>query len=122
MTCGCTLFSLVVKMFSRNGFSLTFLLVSVCVLFLMAPATRAECDCDKPENEQQERNGFDNILHKTLCGVKGAARTVTNKVKDGYHYVKTKLSSSDSKQPEETTYPDIDLRFGNTEKPVNLAN
>lgn len=115
-------------MFTRNGFSLTFLLGSVCVLLLvvMTPPARAECDCDKPANEQEERTGWDNILHKTICGVKGAAKTVTSKVKDGYHYVQKKLSSSDSKQPEQTTetFYDIDLRFGNTntEEPIKLAN
>lgn len=113
-------------MFSRNGFSLTFLLASGLILVaLMAPPTRAECDCDKPENEQQQREGWDNILHKSLCAVKGATKTVTDKVKDGYHYVQKKLSSSDPVQPQvvtnETVY-DVDLRFGNTEEPIKLAN
>lgn len=111
-------------MFSRNGFSLTFLLGSVCVLLVvMTPPTKAECDCDKPENEQ--RTGWDKWMYKAICGVKGAARTVSNKVKDGYHYVKDKLSSSDSKPPQGDEYYDIDLRSGfgdNTEKPVQLAN
>lgn len=126
------LFSLVVKMFVRNGFSLTFVVVSVFVLLLavMTPATRAECDCDKPENEQKERHGFGKFVHNTLCGAKGVVHAATNKVKDGYNYVKNKLSPSDTDstlrdiKPEETTY-DVDLRFGdagNTENPVNLAN
>lgn len=119
-------------MVSRNRFSLTFVLASVCVLLLavMTPATRAECDCDKPEEEQKERHGVSKFFHNTLCGVKGAARSVSNTVKDGYHYVKNKLSSSKSEHdstrtefiPEETTYH-VDLRFGgNTEPTVNLAN
>lgn len=121
-------------MFSRNGFSLTFLLVSVCVLLLavMTPATRAECDCDKPENEQKERHGVSKFFHNTLCGVKGAAKSVSNTVKDGFNYVKNKLSSSDTARsesiPEATTYK-LDLRFldntgntENTESPVRLAN
>lgn len=111
-------------MLSRNGFSLTFLLASVLLLVvMMTPATRAECDCNKPENEQ--RTGLDKLLHKTICGVKGAAKVVTDKVKDGYHYVQEKLSSSDSMQPQDMangTVYDVDLRFGNTEDPIKLAN
>lgn len=109
-------------MFLRNGFSLTFLLVSAFVLLtIMAPATKAECDCNKPENEQSSE--WDKILHRTICNVKDAAKTVTDKVKDGYHYVQKKLSSSssESKQPEDTTLYDVDLRFGNTEEPIKLA-
>lgn len=113
-------------MFARNGFSLTFLLASVLiVMVIVAPTARAECDCEKPENEQQERQGWDKILHKTLCGVKGVAKTVTDKVKDGYHYVEKKLSSSGTTQPIEITNEtvnDFDLRSGNTEEPIKLAN
>lgn len=100
-------------------------MVSACVLMLvmMTPATRAECDCDKPEEEQKERQGFDKLLHKTICGITGAAKKAKETVKDGYHYVQNKLSSSssDSKQPEETTLYDVDVRFGNTEEPIKLA-
>lgn len=117
-------------MVSRNRFSLTFAVVSVCVLMLavMTPATRAECDCDKPENEQKDRNGVGKFFHSALCGVKGAARTVTNSVKDGYHYVKNKLSSSGSETsrsefiPESTTYT-VDLRIDDPEEDaIKLAN
>lgn len=109
-------------MFLRNGFSLTFLLVSAFVLLtIMAPATKAECDCNKPESEQATT--LDKILHKTICGVKGAAKTVSDKVKDGYHYVKNKLSSSsDANQTEENVTYDVDLRFGSTDEPIQLAN
>lgn len=116
-------------MVSRNRFSLTFLVVSVCVLMLavMTPAARAECDCDKPENEQKERHGVGKFFHSTLCGVKGAAKSVTDTVKDGYRYVKNKLSSSGSESsrpefiPETTTYQ-VDLRFDNEEDHIKLAN
>lgn len=116
-------------MVSRNRFSLTFSVVSVCVLLLavMGPASGTECDCDKPENEQQERHGVGKFFHSAICGVKGAARTVTTSVKDGYQYVKNKLSSSGSESsrsefiPETTTYT-VDVRFDNPEEPIKLAN
>lgn len=122
-------FSLVVKMASRNRISLTISVVSVCVLLLavMTPAARAECDCDKPEAEQKERGAVGQFFHGALCKVKGATKSVTNTVKDGYHYVKNKLSGSESSRsepvPESTTYPQVDLRFDlPTEEPIKLAN
>lgn len=116
-------------MVSRNRFGPTFAVVSVCVLMLavMAPATRAECDCDKPENEQMERGAVGKVFHSALCGVKGAAKSVTSSVKNGYHYVKNKLSGSGSESsrpefvPETTTYQ-VDLRFDDPEEPIKLAN
>lgn len=111
-------------MFSRNGISLTFLLVSVCVLLVVTRA-RAECDCNQPESENtSERSGVGKFFHNTYCGAKGVAKKVSETVKDGYKYVKNKLSSDDKtqtgqKQPE---YYDVDLRNGITDEPIKLAN
>lgn len=112
-------------MFVRYGLSWSLVIVSVCVLLVITPA-KAECDCEKPDSENT-RTGVDKFFHSTLCGVKGAAKTVGEKVKGGYNYVKNKLSP-------ETTTPatvqlatyDIDLRSGvdggDQPAPVQLAN
>lgn len=98
-------------MLSRNRISLTYLLVSVCVLLVVTPA-RAECDCDKPENEQKERSGVTKFFHDTVCGVKTVAKSVGESVKDGYKFVKGKLTPESKTEAPRPIFPDIDLRAG----------
>lgn len=108
-------------MFSRNGISLTFFLVSVCVLLVVTPS-RAECDCEKPENDQKERSGVSKVFHDTLCGVKSVAKTVGTSVKDGYKYVKGKFVPETKTEAPEASF-DVDLRGGEiTEEPIKLAS
>lgn len=81
----------------HNKFS--FLLLSVGILLLVAPqnATATECDCDYPNVEMTERGKVADFFHKVGCGIKKGAKAVKESVKDGYHYVKDKISPTTPK-------------------------
>lgn len=94
-------------MISKNGLGLAFLLVSVGVLLVVAPANvRAECDCDKPDTG--DRSGVSKFFHNVGCGIKSGAKTVAESVKDGYTYVKTKITPGEKTQsPSEEITPAV---------------
>lgn len=115
-------------MYVRNDISLTFLVLSVCILLMITPA-RAGCDrsiqnnpTDTVSEVTTERSGVSQFFHSTICGAKDVAKKVSETVKDGYKYVKTKLSSdAKSTQPEQPEFYNVDLRSGPTEEPIKLA-
>lgn len=106
-------------MVARNGVSLVFLAVSVCVLLMIAPATvRGDVECEREDLT---------LWQKVKCGAKKAADQIeetagkaADKAKEVYHdtsvYVKDKFA-------DKTTTPAYipDLTSGNTEKPIPLA-
>lgn len=103
---------------ARNGASFLFLLVSVGVLLMVAPASvRGDSGCEG-ENNNGESGKVADFFHKVGCGLKTGAKQITESVKDGYKYVKGKIQDINS---EPTTPANIDLRSGNTEKPIPLA-
>lgn len=108
-------------MVSINKISLAFLLISFGVLLVVTPAqVNAECDCDKQDTingTEAEKSGFSKFFNKVKCGLIVGAKQATDAAKDGYHFVKDKLSSDST----EATYPEIDVRSGNTEVPIKLA-
>lgn len=81
----------------HNRFS--FLLLSVGILLLVAPqnARATECDCDYPNLEMTERGKVADFFHKVGCGIKKGAKKVGTAVKDGYDYVKDKISPTTPK-------------------------
>lgn len=101
---------------ARNGVSWLFLLVSVGVLLMVAPASvRGDSDCEGENNNGDSKVA--DFFHKVGCGLKTGAKQITESVKDGYKYVKGKIQDINS----EPTPANIDLISGNTEKPIPLA-
>lgn len=95
--------------------------------FLLAAITdRVEGHCERRTIEQMDGNEPDHehskvskVLLTVGCGIKTGVKVVSDTVKDGYRYLKEKISSVTSahKQlnPEEEnieTYPQIDVRLG----------
>lgn len=99
-------------MMFRNGFSLTFLLISVCILLVITPHNvNGECDCDnpKPDSEQGKLSGF---IHKVGCSIKSGAKAIGHSVQDGYRYVKNKISPTPKPDAIDTTQTSVDSAVG----------
>lgn len=101
-------------MFARNGVSLAFLLVSVGVLLIVAPAVHGD-DCNS--QNAGDSGEVSTFFKKIGCGLKSGAKTVSESVQDGYKYVKNKVKDFNS----DPTTPTPNLISGNTEKPIPLA-
>lgn len=89
----------------HNKFS--FLLLSVGILLFVAPqnASANEYDCDYPNVEMTERGKFADFFYKVGCGIEKGANAVKETVKDGYNYIKGKISPT-------TPKPSIVSSFG----------
>lgn len=105
-------------MFARNGFSLAFLLVSVGILLVIAPARTEESTERNCSNNSSGLSGLDGFLHKVKCVLKNAGEQIDKTVKDGYNYVKKKVTPNNGQT---TPQPEIDLRSDLPREPVKLA-
>lgn len=66
----------------------------VAVSILMSVQVQGDCDTiDKiTQTVQQDRGAFSDFIHSVGCGIKNGAKAVGDTVKDGYNYVKEKIS------------------------------
>lgn len=66
----------------------------VAVSILMSVQVKADCGTiDKiKQTVQPERGAFSEFIHSVGCGIQNGAKAVGDSVKDGYNYVKEKIS------------------------------
>lgn len=66
----------------------------VAVSVLLSVQVQGDCDAvDKiTQAVQQDRGAFSDFIHSVGCSIKNGAKAVGDTVKDGYNYVKEKIS------------------------------